>query len=100
MLRNISIGAACLARHPAVPIVGERSATIVVLCLFPMISLCFALVWKLFLPALLLVALVDLATMSTERRVRLLRRDGLSQAAIASRLGVSRYRVRLALVAA
>ena len=65
-----------------------------------MISLCFALVWKLILPALLLVALVDLATMSTDRRVRLLRRDGLSQAAIASRLGVSRYRVRLALVAA
>ena len=62
-----------------------------------MIPIFFALIWKLFLPALLLVALVDLVTMSTERRVRLLRRDGLSQSAIASRLGVSRYRARLAL---
>jgi hypothetical protein len=79
------------------PIVGKRSETVAILCLFPMIPIFFALVWKLLLPALLLVALVDLATMSTDRRVRLLRRAGLSQAAIASRLGVSRYAVRLAL---
>lgn len=82
------------------PTIRERLATVAVLCLFPMIPIFFALVWKLILPALLLVALVDLATMSTDRRVRLLRRDGLSQSAIASRLGVSRYKVRLALVAA
>ena len=44
-----------------------------------------------------LVLLIDLATMGTERRARMLRRSGLSQAAIAQRLGVSRYRVRLAL---
>jgi len=77
--------------------ISERSETVAILCLFPMVPIFFALVWKLLLPALLLVALVDLATMSTDRRVRLLRSDGLSQTAIASRLGVSRYRVRLAL---
>ena len=57
------------------------------------------LFWGL-LPLLLLVAVVDLATMSRERRVRLLRRSGLSQAAIADRMGISRYRVRLALATA
>ena len=57
------------------------------------------LFWGL-LPLLLLVAVIDLATMSRERRVRLLRRSGLSQAAIADRLGISRYRVRLALATA
>jgi transcriptional regulator with XRE-family HTH domain len=34
--------------------------------------------------------------MGTERRAQMLRRSGLSQAAIAQRLGVTRYRVRLA----
>ena len=83
---------------PVAATIGKRSETVAVLCLFPMIPIFFALVWKLLLPALLLVALSDLATMSTARRVRLLRRAGLSQTAIASRLGVSRYQVRLALV--
>ena len=59
-----------------------------------------SLLWWGILPLLLLVAILDLATMSTERRVRLLRSTGLSQTAIASRLNVTRYRVRLALVAA
>jgi hypothetical protein len=58
-----------------------------------------ALLWLL-LPLLAVVALIDLATMSTERRVRLLRTAGLSQSAIAARLGCSRYRVRLALAVA
>jgi hypothetical protein len=58
-----------------------------------------ALLWLL-LPLLAVVALIDLATMSTERRVRLLRSAGLSQSAIAARLGCSRYRVRLALAVA
>jgi cytochrome c-type biogenesis protein CcmH/NrfF len=57
-----------------------------------------ALLWLL-LPLLAVVALVDLATMSTERRVRLLRTAGMSQTAIAARLGCSRYRVRVALAA-
>jgi len=46
---------------------------------------------------LAIVAVVDLLTMSQDRRVRMLSRSGLSQRAIASRLNVSRYRVRLAL---
>jgi cytochrome c oxidase subunit IV len=54
-------------------------------------------VWAVLLPLLLLVVLIDLATMSPERRIRLLKRSGLSQRAIAERLGISRYRVRLAL---
>jgi hypothetical protein len=53
-------------------------------------------VWLL-LPLLALALLIDLSTMGTERRARTLRRSGLSQAAIAQRLGVTRYRVRLAL---
>jgi DNA-binding CsgD family transcriptional regulator len=54
------------------------------------------LFWGL-LPLLLLVAVIDLATMSQEQRIRLLRRSGMAQTAIANRLGISRYRVRLAL---
>ncbi len=50
-----------------------------------------------FLPLLLIVALIDLATMSQARRVRMLRRAGLTQSAIADRLQISRYRVRQAL---
>ena len=62
-----------------------------------MLSLVFALVWKLFLPALVLVALVDVLTQSQPQRIRRLSRSGMSQRAIASQLGVSRYQVRLAL---
>lgn len=54
------------------------------------------LFWGL-VPLLLIVALIDLATMSQARRVRMLRRCGLTQAAIADRLQISRYRVRQAL---
>ena len=50
-----------------------------------------------FLPLLLVIAAVDFLTMSQPRRVRLLRRSGMTQTAIADRLGVSRYRVRCAL---
>jgi hypothetical protein len=56
-----------------------------------------SLLWAVFLPLLLLVILIDLATMSPERRIRILKRSGLSQRAIADRLGISRYRVRVAL---
>jgi len=55
-----------------------------------------AFFWLL-LPLLFVVAVIDLATMSQARRVHMLRRAGLSQSAIAARLGCSRYRVRLAL---
>ena len=57
----------------------------------------FSLFVWLLLPLLAVVLLIDLATMGTERRAQMLRRSGLSQVAIAQRLGVSRYRVRLAL---
>lgn len=50
-----------------------------------------------FLPLLLLVAVIDVLTMSQPRRVRMLRRSGLTQTAIADRLQISRYRVRCAL---
>lgn len=54
------------------------------------------LFWGL-IPLLLIVALIDLATMSQSRRVRMLRRCGMTQSAIADRLQISRYRVRQAL---
>jgi hypothetical protein len=57
-----------------------------------------SLLWLL-LPLLLLVAVLDLLTMSPARRAQLLRRSGLSQLAISERLGVSRYRVRQYLAA-
>lgn len=47
-----------------------------------------------FLPLLVAIALIDLATMSPERKARLWRRSGLSQRAIADRMGISRYMVR------
>jgi hypothetical protein len=54
-----------------------------------------SLLFWLIVPLLVAVALIDLATTSPSRRAQLLRRAGLSQQAIADRLGVSRYRVRL-----
>jgi hypothetical protein len=62
-----------------------------------MTAFLFALVWKAFLPALLVVALVDVLTQSQPQRIRRLHRTGLSQRSIAFRLGVSRYQVKLAL---
>jgi hypothetical protein len=56
-----------------------------------------SILWAVLLPLLLLIVLIDLATMSTERRVRMLKRSGLSQRAIADRLSLTRYRVRIAL---
>jgi DNA invertase Pin-like site-specific DNA recombinase len=62
-----------------------------------MISLMFALVWKFALPLILIIAVVDVLTQSQPQRIRRLYRSGLSQRSIASRLGVSRYQVRMAL---
>jgi hypothetical protein len=61
------------------------------------LSMLWALAWKLLLPALLLVALVDVLTQSQPQYIRRLSRAGLSQRAIAQRCAVSRYRVRLVL---
>lgn len=57
------------------------------------------LLWLL-APLLALVAIIDLATMSQQRRIRLLSRSGASQRSIAQRLGVSRYAVRCAIAGA
>ena len=68
------------------------------LSFFPlMFPILLALVWKLLLPALLIVALVDVLTQTRSQQIRRLSRAGQSQRAIAARLGVSRYQVRMAL---
>ena len=56
-------------------------------------------IWKLFLPLLVLVALIDWLTASTDRRVLILRRAGLTQQQIADRLHLTRCRVRRSLTA-
>jgi hypothetical protein len=58
------------------------------------ISLLFSLLFKVLLPALLLVALVDVLTMSRARRIQLRRKSGATWQAIATRYGVSRSTVR------
>jgi hypothetical protein len=55
------------------------------------------LIWKLFLPLLALIAVIDWLTASDDRRVRILRRTGFSQRQIAGRLNLTRYRVSKAL---
>jgi len=62
-----------------------------------MVSLLLALTFKFLLPLLVLVALVDALTQTKQQRIRRLAMAGQSQRAIAERLGVTRYRVRLAL---
>jgi len=58
-----------------------------------------SLLFWLIVPLLVAIALIDIATASTSRRARILRRSGFSQQAIANRLGVSRYKVRQYLTA-
>lgn len=63
-----------------------------------MLSISFAAVLKwaalLSFAFLVVVAVIDLLTMSQDRRVRMLSRAGHSQRRIASRLNITRYRVR------
>jgi DNA invertase Pin-like site-specific DNA recombinase len=54
----------------------------------------------LLLPLLLVVAVVLWATESREQRIRRWVSNGMSQRAVAKRLGVSRYQVTKALMAA
>ena len=63
------------------------------------LSLTVALKWAALLSfsCLAIIAVVDLLTMSHDRRVRMLSRCGHSQRRIASRLGITRHRVRVAL---
>jgi hypothetical protein len=62
-----------------------------------MLTFTALLIWKLFLPLLILVAVIDWLTASNDRRIRILRRTGLSQRQIADRLNITRYRVCKAL---
>ena len=62
-----------------------------------MIATTFLLIWKLLLPLLVLVAIIDWLTASDQRQVRILQRAGHSQRQIAERLNITRYRVRQAL---
>ena len=62
-----------------------------------MISLLLAFTFKFFLPLLVLVALIDLLSQTQAQRIQRLSRAGNSQRSIAEQLGITRYRVRLAL---
>ena len=62
-----------------------------------MISISIAAIFKVAFFLLAIVAVVDLLTMSQPRRVRMLSRCGHSQRRIASRLGITRHRVRVVL---
>lgn len=62
-----------------------------------MTSLLLALIFKFFVPLLVLVALVDLLSQTQAQKIQRLSLAGHSQRSIAERLGVTRYRVRLAL---
>ena len=62
-----------------------------------MLTITAFVIWKLLLPLLILVAIIDWLTASDDRRVRILRRTGLTQLQIATRLNITRHRVRRAL---
>lgn len=53
--------------------------------------------WKLIAVFLIVVAVLDLLTMSQARRIRHHHHHGLSQQTIADRLDITRYQVRKAL---
>lgn len=59
-----------------------------------MITTTLAFLWKFFAVFLIVVAVIDLLTMSQSRKVSLYRARGYSQKAIAERLGISTYKVR------
>jgi DNA-binding CsgD family transcriptional regulator len=60
-------------------------------------TLLLGLAWKLLLPLLLVVALVDVLTQTQPQRIKRLSSAGYSQRRIAERLNITRYRVRQAL---
>jgi DNA-binding CsgD family transcriptional regulator len=62
-----------------------------------MLTATLLVIWKLILPLLFVVAVIDWLTASETRRVRILRHTGLSQRQIATRLNLTRHRVRQAL---
>ena len=62
-----------------------------------MLTITALVIWKLLLPLLILIAIIDWLTASDDRRVRVLATTGRSQRQIADRLHLTRYRVRKAL---
>lgn len=62
-----------------------------------MLTATLLVIWKLLLPLLFVVAVIDWLTASDDRRIRVLHSTGLSQRQIADRLNFTRYRVRQAL---
>ena len=62
-----------------------------------MTSLFIALIFKFLVPLLVLVALVDILSQTPQQKIQRLARAGNSQRAIAEQLGITRYKVRLAL---
>lgn len=62
-----------------------------------MLTATLLVIWKLLLPLLFVVAMIDWLTTSDDRRIRVLHSTGLSQRQIADRLNLTRYRVRQAL---
>ena len=66
--------------------------------IFPkMISILILTVWKLILPIVFVFALIDILTQTQSQRIRRLKKSGMSQLSIANKLGITRYKVRLAL---
>lgn len=62
------------------------------------LSAILALAWKLLLPAVLILALIDVACQTPQQKIRRLYRSGrYSQRSLADRLGVTRHTVRSAL---
>jgi len=61
------------------------------------LTLLWGLAFKLLLPLLVLIAVVNVLTQTQTQRIRRLSRAGWSQRRIAERLNLSRYRVRQAL---
>lgn len=57
------------------------------------------IIWKLLIPLLVIIAVIDWLTASDDRRIIILRRTGLSQRRIAERLNITTYRVRKTLAA-
>jgi hypothetical protein len=62
-----------------------------------MISLILAFTFKFLVPLLVLIAVIDAISATQPQKIRRLSMAGHSQRSIAERLGVTRYRVRLAL---
>ena len=55
------------------------------------------LTWHLVLPLIFVFALFDIFTQSERQQIRRMKKTGKSQVAIAKKLNITRYKVRLAL---